>query len=64
MKNNKYSSITITSPDNIVDIYHSSIRTVLGWPETEISSNQLFFPKLLKWNNSIYGDGVHFFSRI
>ena len=60
MKNNKFSSITITSPDYIVDIYNSSIRTVLGWPKDERFSKQ-FSPKLLKWNNSIYGDGVHFF---
>ena len=62
VENSEISSITITSPSYIVDIYRSSIRIVLGWPETEIVSNQVFFPRVLKWKNSVYGDGVHMFN--
>ena len=62
------SSIEIKSPDYVVDIYQSSIRTVLGWPEVPrkksdyITTEENYHghdPLILTWNNSPDGTGRH-----
>ena len=48
----EYSIITIKSPIHTVDIYNSSIRTVLGWPKkqpVEVYNP----PRILRWGNFI-----------
>ena len=54
------SMIIIEYPNIVVDIYNSSIRTVLGWPENPPSEHH---PQILTYNNSIRGDGTHFFHK-
>ena len=54
------STIMIESPYIVIDIYQSSLRTVLGWPETPPSEHH---PQILTYNNSIYGNGIHFFHK-
>jgi hypothetical protein len=52
------STIMIEAPNYVVDIYNSSIRTVLGWPENPPTEHH---PVLLTYYNSVYENGIHDF---
>jgi len=53
-------TIIISSIDYIVDIYASSIRFILGWPEKPPTDDH---PMFLAYFNSVHNNGVHQYYR-
>jgi hypothetical protein len=53
-------TIIIEAPNYIVDIYMSSIRSILGWPENPPTENH---PMILTFFNSVHNNGVHQYYR-
>jgi len=52
-------TIIIEAPNYLVDVYNSSIRTILGWPED--LPNDYINPKILAFFNSEYRHNEHQF---
>ena len=53
-------TIIIEVPNYIVDIYMSSIRSILGWPENPPTEDH---PMILTFFNSVHDNGVHQYYR-